>query len=228
MFPKGLGVADLPYQVYQGKQPIKSADFKDIVNQIFLPKIHELGFKGKDFYFYRENKTYTEVVFFWVHKTGGAIQVDLLVRFHTINYPGEKPANKIRPETAEFQRRLSPHLDKNTWFWIFAKDLNDNVRIVEDIWRLFSIRGIKYLKQFENHSQYIKKITPNNYSDYPDFFIQHFFGRHEEGVIYFLFAYWQQQQNKERATVFARLGMNKPYNEPYVDDYRRYLESIQP
>lgn len=211
---KGLGVTDLPYKVYSGKQPIKSSDFKNIINGIFLPKVQSLGFKGKDFYFYRQNETYTEAIFFWTYTTGGAIQVDLLVKFNSIRYPNEKEPVKpqnIRPANAEFLRRLSPNgeTDKNgqaVWFWIFEEHPEDNERIAEDIWRVFSIRGIEYFEQFKNHQQYLKHVTPKNCLDFPDFFVQRTFGRYEAGIIYFLFSYWQQMQNTKLATEFAKLG----------------------
>lgn len=233
--PKGLGVTELPMKIYQGKQPIKSSDFKNIVNEIFLPRIHEIGFKGKDFYFYRECPTYTEAIFFWTYKTGGAIQVDLLVKFKNINYPDNKnvKAKEIRPDNAEFQKRLSPNSEKNengqnVWFWIYEDSLAKNTAIVEDIWRIFSIRGLNYFKQFENHQNYIQQVTYINYADFPDFYINRFFGRHEAGIIFFLFDYWRQQGNKLRTEEFVKHGYDKLKNETdniYLAKFKDYLEN---
>src|ERR1700693_8899 len=104
-FKKGLGVTELPKTIYTEKHSIKSSEFKEFVNEIFLPKIQELGFKGKDFFYYRQNEIYTEAIFFWTYKTGGAIQVDLLVKFNNIVNPTlDKPikSKDIRPENSEF------------------------------------------------------------------------------------------------------------------------------
>jgi len=233
--PKGLGVTELPMKIYQGKQPIKSSDFKNIVNEIFLPKIIEIGFKGKDFYFYREGPTYTEAIFFWTYKTGGAIQVDLLVKFKNINYPDNKSlkSKEIRPDNAEFQRRLSPNSEMNisgsdVWFWVFEDTIEKNEKLAGDIWRVFSHNGLNYFKQFENHQDYIGQITNKNYADFPDFFINKFFGRNETGIIFFLFEYWRKQGNKLRTAEFAKLGFDKFKNETdniYLAKFKDYLEN---
>jgi len=232
---KGLGVTELPMKIYQGKQPIKSSDFKIIVNEIFLPRIHEIGFKGKDFYFYRECPTYTEAIFFWTYQTGGAIQVDLLVKFKNISYPDNKDlkVREIKSQNAEFHKRLSPNGEKDkrgqdVWFWIFEDSLDKNKAIVEDIWRIFSIRGLNYFKQFENHQNYIQQVTYKNYKDFPDFQINRFFGRHEAGIIFFLFDYWRQQGHKLRTEEFAKLGFEKLKNETeyiYLSKFNDYLEN---
>ncbi|MGI8600504.1 MAG: hypothetical protein ACR2KB_14730 [Chitinophagaceae bacterium] len=232
--PIGLGVGELPNKIYHGKQPIKSSDFKQIINNIFLPQIQSLGFTGKDFYFFRHNEDYTEVIYPWTYKTGGAIQVDLLVKINKISYPDDKEAIKpgnIKPENAEFQWRLSPNEGKNkngqhVWYWIFEKEYSDNLKIAEDIWRLFSIKGVEYFNRFKNHQLYISQITIDNYLDFPDFFIQRFFGRHEAGIIYFLFDYWRQFQDEKRAAVFAKLGLTKLNNEEhhqYLTVFKNYL-----
>jgi len=232
---KGLGTPELPFEIYRGKQPITSNDFKKIVNEIFLPKILELGFEGKDFFFYRENPIYTEVVFFWTYKTGGAIQVDLLVKFNNITYPGDKKLIKtkqIRSINAEFQKRLSPNGEKNrqgqeVWFWIFKDHIEENTKIVEDIWRVFSHRGIEYFNQFQDHSEYLRQITMSNYLDFPDFHINRFFGKHEAGIIYFLFRYWQEQQDEVKTMEFAKLGLTKFSNENdniYLLPFKNYLD----
>jgi hypothetical protein len=215
--PKGYGVTELPMRVFQGKQPLKASEFKTILNDVFLSKIKELGFRGKDFHFVRQNEIYTEVVFFWTYKTGGAIQADLLVKFNNIKYPDDTTPtspNNIRPENAEFQKRLSPNGEKDKngqeiWFWVFADNLKDNIKIAEDIWRVFSIRGIEFFDHFKKHRQYIGQVSAENYLEFPDFFLQRFFGRHEAGIIYFLFDYWRQMQDKLRANEFAKLGVAK-------------------
>jgi hypothetical protein len=140
--------------------------------------------------------------------------------------------NKIRPENAEFQKRLSPNNElnkngQNVWFWVFAHNKEDNILIVEDIWRVFSIRGLKYFMNFKKHQSYIEKISIKNYLDFPDFFVQRFFGRHEAGIIYFLFIYWRQLKNSKKATEFAKLGVKKLDNSLpiYVNEFESYLKT---
>lgn len=234
--PKGLGVTELPMKIYQGKQPIKGSDFKNLVNELILPRIHVIGFKGKDFYFYRECPTHTEAIFFWTHKTGSAIQVDLLVKFKNINYPDNKSLKEkeIRPENAEFQKRLSPNNEinengQNVWFWIFEDSIDKNKAIAEDIWRIFALRGLNYFKQFENHQNYLQQVTYKNYADFPDFCINKHFGRYEVGIIFFLFDYWRLQGNKLRTEEFAKLGFDKLQDETdniYLSKFKDYLENV--
>lgn len=237
--PNGLGVTELPMEIYQGKQPIKSSDFKKIVNEIFLPKIHEMGFKGKDFYFYRESPTHIQAVFFWTYKTGGAIQVDLLVKFKNINYLNCKETGKIkdiRPETAEFFKRLSPNNEDkdflpDAWFWLFQDTLEENKSIVEDIWRVFSIRGLEYFHRFENHKNYINQITTENYSDFKDFQIQNYAYRNKIEIIFFLFDYWRQAGDKTKALEFAKEGYNKLRDNSeniYLKTFTEYIDTIKP
>ena len=231
--PKGLGVSDLAF--YRGETHFKSSDFKNIVNDIFLPKIQELGFKGKDFTYVRENSIYTEVVFFWTFKYGGAIGVDLLIKFKNIHYPDHKKnlkAREIRSTNAEFHQRLSPNgeLNKqgqNIWFWVFENTVGRNNRIVEDIWRVFSIRGVEYFNNFKDHKAYIEQITTNNYKSFPDFHLTNLVGRHEKGTIYFLFEYWRQSGEITKALEFAKLGLTALKNEkdcPFSTIFKKYLE----
>jgi hypothetical protein len=230
---KGLGVADVPYEFFGSKKPMKSSDLKEIVNKVFLPRVQAIGFKGKDFYFYRQNETYTEVIFFWTYETGGAVQIDLLVKFNNVIYPTDKGPIKpqhIKPTCADFQRRLSPNGEQNkngqeAWFWIFYESLERCNKIVEDIWRVFSIRGIEYFEKFKNHQQYIIQATPANCLDFPDFSIQRFFGRSEAGIIYFLFVYWRQMKDHKRAIEFAKLGMGK-LTKPHHASYLPILKII--
>ncbi len=213
-YPIGLGTSDLPNSIYQGKQPITSKEFKSFVNKYFKPKINSKGFKGRDFYFYRTNKEYTEAIFFWTYRAGGAIQVDLMVKFNDIKYPNNdkviKP-NNIRPENAEFLRRLSPfevqNNDIQVWFWIFKKRKKENKRIINDIWCLFETCGLDYFNHFKNHKKYIENIGINNFSEFPDFYIQKFFGRYIIGIVYFLFKYWLKFNDRQKAKVFAMKGI---------------------
>lgn len=234
---KGLGVVELPKSVYTEKQPITSADFKKFVNEIFLPKIQAMGFKGKDFYYYRENKIYTEAIFFWTHRVGGAVQVDLLVKFNNIKNPTIekliKPQN-IRPVNADFFYRLSENKAEknslfkfNTWFWIFKEKDEDNKKVVNDIWRVFSNQGLSFFERFKNHEEYIGKINRKNYLDFPDFQLQRFLGTYELGILYFLFEYWLQSENREKANEFAKIALEKSNdntNELYSNIFNEYLK----
>jgi hypothetical protein len=230
--PNGLGVPEIPMEVHRGKQSITSSDFKKVVNEIFTPKIQEMGFKGKDFYFYREYPTYTQAVFFWTHKAGGAIQ---LVKFKNIHYLGPKITSNmkdIRPETAEFFKRLSPNNKDDdflpdNWFWLFQHTLAKNKLIVEDIWRVFSTRGLEFFNRFENHRDYIEQITVKNYIDFKDFQIQNYALRNRTEMIYFLFSYWQQAGNKTKALAFAKEGYMQLKDDPeniYLNTFTAYIE----
>jgi hypothetical protein len=235
--PKGLGVTELPKTIYQDKQLFKSSDFKNIVNDIFQPRIHEFGFKGKDFIYFRENSVYTETVFFWTFKYGGAIAIDLFVKFKNIRYPDEKKilsAKEIRSNNTDFQSRLSPNGEQNkqgqsVWFWIYEDTIEKNKKIVEDIWRIFSIRGIEYFENFINHKNYIEQITTKNYQDFPGFFMPKLVGRHQKGLIYFLFEYWRQIGDKKKSIEFAKLGLTELTNESdgsYLAVFKNYLQTV--
>jgi hypothetical protein len=230
---KGLGVEELPHSLYTPNKPVKSSDFKKFINQFFLPKVHELGFKGRDFYYFRENKDYTEVIFFWTYKTGGAIQVDLLVKFNNIVNPVSDKfisAKNIKHEDAEFYHKLSEsnndELLTKGWFWIFEKEDEDNRKLVEDIWRLFSTQGMDYFSRFANHQNYIAKINTTNCIDFADFNWQKRYGKQEIGIVFFLFEYWKQNENIENAKKFADLGIaisTERTDSHYIERFREIL-----
>lgn len=213
-YPIGLGMAELPKSIYKGKQPITSKDFKVYVNDHFATKIKEIGFKGRDFNYYREQENYTECVNFWTYKIGGAIQVDLMIKFNGIKYPDEETEIKprfVKQENAEFIRRLSPHKISdnsiNVWFWIFNEKPERNIEIVNDIWRLFESCGIDFFNEFQNHKEYIRKVETENYMNFPDFYTKRISGKFEVGVVYFLFRYWKKYEDNPKATEFAKKGI---------------------
>ncbi|UAY53138.1 DUF4304 domain-containing protein [Ferruginibacter albus] len=204
------------------------------MNEIFLPRIQKLGFKGKDFFYYKQNEIYTEVIFFWTYKTGGAIQVDLLVKFNTIVDPTlDDPVTTkdIRPENADFFYRLSESSKKtklipDTWFWIFKTEDDENKKLVDDIWRVFSNKGMDFFNKFKNHQEYITQINRTNYLGFPDFQLQRYFGKFELGILYFLFEYWRQLGNNEKAIEFAVTALKKSTSETdkkYISAFEKYL-----
>ena len=84
------------------------------------------------------------------------------------------------------------------------------------------------MKRFENSQDYIGQITTKNYSDFPDFFINKFFGRHESGIIFFLFEYWLQQDNEIKAKEFAELGfdlLKSNQEDLYFKEFKNYLDN---
>jgi len=226
-YNKGLGVPDLPLSVYKGNQPIKSVDFKKIVNEFFLPKVKEIGFKGKDFTYSKEREGYTEIINFWTYKTGGAIQVDLLIKFENIDYLDReidvKASKNLKTNDCEFQKRLSPLINlskQDTWFWIFNESYEENIKLVKDIWQVFEECGVNYFKRFENLGNYIKDINSKNYLEFPDFFLNRLYGRGEAGILFFLFNYWSRIGVVEKALEFARVGLKEMTSSEY-DNYRK-------
>ncbi len=212
-----------------------SAEIKVYVNEIFAPKIKKLGFKGRDFNYYREQEQYIECVNFWTYKAGGAIQVDLIVKFKGINYPDEE--NEIKPrfvkqENAEFIRRLSPHKvlenNINVWFWIFKKEPENNIKIVKDIWRLFESCGIDFFNEFQNHQEYIQNIGIENYMSFPDFYTKRISGKFEIGVVYFLFKYWKKYGDNSKATEFAKKGVEIAKEKEYLEYKTEFEKQIKP
>jgi len=227
--PVDLGVPDLPNEVYGSKSPIKNDYFKAIVNEHFLPKIYEKGFKGKDFFFYRENEIYTEIVFFWTIRHSGAVQVDLLVKFNNIIYPDNSTPLKtkqLRPDNCEHTKRLSPG-GQEKWFWVFQDSNDYNIEIANDIWRLFSEIGLDYFKQFENHRLYLSQVNDKNYLYFPDFQLVKFFGRFERGIIFFLFDYWRQQGDKNKALMFAKVGLERVEESSYLKVFNDYITQTE-
>ena len=225
IFPNGIGTTELPKNIFDGKQKTKSSDFKKYVNSYFKPQINELGFKGKDYIYYRENENYTEIITFWTYKVGGAIAVDLSVKFNNINYPDNTNESKEENyEEAEFHKRLSPNnnLNKhkqNIWWWIFEEEEKDNIKLIEDIKRTFIKRGIEFFEQFENHNEYIKKIDAKNYVNFPDFNITIYLKRKEYKILFFLMYYNLNINEKVKAKQFAIKGKKSLENENYGKEY---------
>lgn len=230
--PSGLGMVDLPGSFYSSKRSTTSATFKEYVNNVFGPQMQTLGFKGKDFYYYRKQKDYTEAIFFWTYRSGGAIQCDLMIKFDQISYPDRPPvkSSDLRPDTADCSVRLSPNGEKQrnvqyAWFWIFADTPEENTKIAEDMWRVFSLRGLSWLDQFKNHKAYLEKMKPAECLDYPDF---HIVSYHRIAPLYFLFEYWRQAGEKEQAKAFAQFALNLRKKEDWPSDFgSEYLQIFQ-
>lgn len=209
--PNGLGVPELPSNFVKGSETLSNNHLKNTINQFFLPKIKELGYQGKDFYFYKENTQHTQAVFFWLHRGGGAVQVDLLVKFNSIIYPSGSELAKdkpLRPANSEFQFRLSPNNKEkefvpDNWFWLLTTTEQGLEMLVNDIWRVFEARGIPYFKQFENHQKLLSEINPKNFTQFPDFRIQNFILRNQLEILYFLHCYWKISGNSIKANEFA-------------------------
>ncbi len=228
-------MTELPKSIYQGKQSITSKDFKVYVNEHFATKINALGFKGRDFNYYRAQKDYIECVNFWTYKVGGAIQVDLMIKFKGVQYPDEE--NEIKPrfvkqENSEFIRRLSPHKisdnNINVWFWLFNKESEKNIEIVNDIWRLFESCGIDFFNEFQNHQEYIGKVETENYMNFPDFYTKRISGHFEIGVVYFLFRYWEKYGDKSKAIEFAKKGIEIATSKEdlnYETEFKEYINA---
>jgi len=233
-YPIGIGISELPKSIYQGKQPLTSKEFKVLVNEHFAPKIKSLGFKGRDFNYYREQDEYIECVNFWTYKLGGAIQIDLMIKFKGIIYPNEhkeiKPS-EVKQENAEFLRRLSPLKIKNNtlnvWFWIFKKEPQENIKIINDIWLLFQTCGNDFFNEFENHKIYVSKVKSHDYMSFPDFYTKRISGHFEIGVVYFLFRYWEKFGDGSKAKDFAHKGLelaNGLNNVEYQSEFKQYLK----
>ncbi len=232
-YPLGLGTAELPNSIYKAKQPITSKEFKVFVNEYFAPKIKDIGFKGRDFNYYREQEDYIECVNFWTYKAGGAIQVDVMIKFKGINYPDEE--NEIKPrfvkqENAEFIRRLSPNKvienNINVWFWIFNIKSEKNIEIVNDIWRLFESCGFDFFNQFKNHQEYIQKVDTKNYMSFPDFYTKRISGKFEIGVVYFLFKYWKKYGDHKKATEFAKKGLEIATKKKHLQYQTEFIKQV--
>jgi hypothetical protein len=220
----GLGIKELPPSFYTREKHIKSEDFKRLVTEHFASKIRELGFKGKDFMYYRENKVYTEIVFFWTYRTGGAIQVDLLIKFNDVLYPPEFlkiKIHKLRSEHCEFWKKLSP-INSTGWFWVFQDTIEENIPFVNDIWNTFEKFGIPYFNNFQNHRDYISKLSFKNVHEIEEFTISHLSKGGETSVLYFLMTYWDQQNDKQKALHYAKTGIAKNYTD---DIYQPFFEN---
>ncbi len=161
-----------------------------------------------------------------------------MVKFNDIDYPNSDKITKpsaIRPENAEFLRRLSPfdtiENDMATWFWIYKKERKENEKLINDIWSLFQTCGLDYFKHFENHKQYIGTITTNNYQKFPDFYIQKFFGRRFIGIVYFLFKYWIKFGDNQKAREFALNGIeisDGKADSKYEIEFKEYINAQKP
>jgi hypothetical protein len=222
IIPQGLGTPEMPKSLFLGKQPYCCNDFKLLLARHLTPRLEKYGFSGDSFHYFKEDSDFIYIVYFWGaqngkgEEAGGAVQVDLLVKYKHIHYSGERARikmHKLRPENCEFQKRLCPN-DKTDkfgqcrWFWIFGPDEESNIKVIDDIWRVLKIRGFEYFNQFNRHQELLDDITPENCTSYRDFQIQRHFGHKEIGIVYFLYRYWKNCNNHEKAEQFRAYAIN--------------------
>lgn len=83
----GIGRINIPIDVWQKSKEFTNQEFKDCINEYFLPLISNLGFTGRDYRFFKEDEKNYYLIDFFPNRSGGGTQVDLLVKIKGITYP---------------------------------------------------------------------------------------------------------------------------------------------
>uniref|UniRef100_UPI00404A5E0C hypothetical protein n=1 Tax=Flavobacterium sp. TaxID=239 RepID=UPI00404A5E0C len=235
----GIGWINVPIDIWRKSKEFTNSNFKECINEYFLPLIASQGFIGKDYKFYKEDENKFCLIDFFPDRNGGGTQVDLLVKIKGITYPPEHfKFNKGKSaKYCEFSKRLSP-INTSVWHWTFESKKEDNKDVLEDIYRVLLERGIPYFKQFENLDSILSKITIGTFENlkygiqdpitgFPSFhreFYEDIFPS-----IYFAYKYADLNSDKAKAFKFAEYGigkLHKPYEKyqrPYTQEFENYI-----
>lgn len=212
-----------PYRDMSRKLIYYNKDFKVLVNKIIRPKLIDLGFNGNGYRYYREHDEHYDSITFGTSKYGGAICINVEIRFKKPYSIVEFDITKI-PNLfdSEAELRLSP--DKFDNWWHFKDTEEDNNRVINEMWKLLEINGLPFFEKFNDLNAYFSKIKPSDVSKvsfFNDFRLLPYLPR----VYYLLMIYNIRQGNNDQALSYAKSGLKsiKDNNDKYKSEFERYI-----
>ena len=126
------------------KHNIGSKEFKKLVNENLKPKLNELGFEGKDYFYFRLRNDNIETVLLGTSPYGKAICINVEIKKGNGTVPKKSEIEDMESisETAFGWKRLSP--DKNDCWWWFRPTESENKSVLEEMFKLISTEGENY------------------------------------------------------------------------------------
>lgn len=159
-----------------------------------------------------------------------------MVKIKGITYPPKHLKFKKSKSTkyCEFSKRLSP-INTSVWHWAFKPKKEDNKLVLEDIFRIFLEKGIRYFKQFEDYNSILSKVSTEtlknlNYgiqdpkTGFPSLHREFY-----EGIlpsVYFIFKSAQLKNENNKALTLAEFGITK-YHRPYEKYQKAFIEEFE-
>lgn len=181
-------------------------DFKKLVQTYLEPNLKSIDFEGENYIYYREFETHTFFILLGLSKYGGAISIDIGVKFKPPYSKEIANIKEINPFRFESRKRLSP--DQNDNWWAFKENEADNKKIIQEMWKLIQLVAIPYFNSFKSLDQFFAEInileflTDKYYEKY------NFFGRKIFGY-YSLMQYYLRNNIKDKALKIAKAGFEE-------------------
>jgi hypothetical protein len=212
-----------PYRDMSRKLVFYNKDFKVLVNKIIRPKLFDFGFKGNGYRYYREHDEHYDSISLGTSKYGGAICINVEIRFKKPYSIVEFDITKI-PNLfdSEAELRLSP--DKFDNWWHFKDTEDDNLKVINEMWKLLEIKGFPFFEKFNNLNAYFSKIKPSDISK-NSFFNDYGLIPYLPRVYYLLMVYNMLKGSKDQALRYAKRGLKsiKDTNDKYKIEFEKYI-----
>jgi hypothetical protein len=198
-------------------------DFKKLVNAELEPKLKSKGFVGSDYRYYQDLSSHINFIFLGLSKYGGAISIDASIKFKRPFSLGDVDPLKAYPLNCESWKRLSPD-DKDNW-WTFRDTVEENNRVIEEMWALIQIVAFPYFKRFESLSEFFRKIKLSELRTEKFYDKYEFCGRKIFGYFSIMQYYLLTAQN-EKAIEVAKLGLDEyayPDDKIYISEFNKVI-----
>ena len=126
------------------KHNIGSREFKKLVNENLKTRLNQLGFDGKDYFYYRLRNDNIETVLFGTSPYGKAICINVDVKKANGIIPKVSKIENMESisETAFGWKRLSP--DKKDCWWWFRPTEDENKKVLMEMYKLITTEGENY------------------------------------------------------------------------------------
>lgn len=132
------------------KHNIGNKEFKKLVNDRLKPKLQNLQFEGKDYFYFRIKNDTIETILFGTSPYGKAICINVEIKKNNGSFP-TKPEEidklkSISPHQNQGWKRLSPD-GKDCWWW-FRPTQEENQRVFNEMYKLIVTEGEEYFKKY--------------------------------------------------------------------------------
>lgn len=136
---------------------LNSSDFKKLITKEFSPFLKKEGWLGSGFNYYKVNKDETTFVLsIQANKYGGSFCVDIGVHFNFLDIPSLDKTSKIRTYHTEINRRLTPNLEDEDYWWEYPKTNSQIKKLFENIKYSYKNSNLYFFSQYKNWE---KKLT---------------------------------------------------------------------
>ncbi len=194
-----------PHRVPRKNLVFKSGDFKQLLQENLTPRLNEAGFSGMHYRFMNEYSTHWEIISIGRSKYGGAISIDLGIKFKQPYSIGEFDIHKIYLlAEAESHIRLSP--DDNDNWWTYQDTKLENLRVIDEMWKLITIKGFRYFNKFKDLKAFMNTIQFHDIET-EKLYTKYFLSRYEIRVYFFLMRHYELNHGINKSLFLAKKGL---------------------